>query len=59
MKAMSDDELNGLLDANGMIRFSYAELDRRVRALEESHRTFEQTLADVQARLERIESSTH
>lgn len=46
-------------ETQAMITFSHAELDRRVRALEESHRSVEQTLADVQARLERLETSTH
>lgn len=35
-----------------MIKFSHHELDRRVRALEE-------TVADLQSRVERLESSTH
>lgn len=42
-----------------MIKFSHAELDSRVRALEHSQRTVDRTLADMQARLERLESSTH
>jgi hypothetical protein len=46
-------------ETQAMIRFSHAELDRRVRALEDSHRTVEQTLADLQARLDRLEGSTH
>ena len=35
-----------------MIKFSHAELDRRIRTLEE-------VFADLQARVERLESSTH
>lgn len=35
-----------------MIKFSHAELDRRVRSLEES-------VSDLQTRVERLESSTH
>ncbi|HUP64046.1 MAG TPA: hypothetical protein VM557_02045 [Thermoanaerobaculia bacterium] len=42
-----------------MIRFSHAELDRRVRAIEESHRSLEDAVSDLQARVERLESSTH
>jgi uncharacterized protein YceH (UPF0502 family) len=42
----------GFSDTQAMIKFSHAELDRRVRALEEG-------LADVQARLDRLEGSTH
>jgi hypothetical protein len=34
-------------------------LHRRVRVLEETQRSVKQTLADVQARLERLETSTH
>jgi hypothetical protein len=54
-----DEMRRGFADTQAMIKFSHAELDRRVRALEESQRTVDQTLADVQARLERLESSTH
>lgn len=39
-------------DVRSMIRFSHHELDRRVRTLEE-------TVADLQSRVERLESSTH
>jgi SMC interacting uncharacterized protein involved in chromosome segregation len=46
-------------ETQAMIKFSHAELDRRVSALEESHRTVTETLADMQARLDRLESSTH
>lgn len=42
-----------------MIKFSHDELHRRVRALEETQHTVEQTLADMQARLERLEDPTH
>jgi chaperonin cofactor prefoldin len=42
-----------------MIKFSHAELDRRVRTLETDHRSLEETVANLQARLERLESSTH
>lgn len=44
---------------NSMIKFSHAELDRRMRALEESQRTLEESVSDLQARVERIEGSTH
>ena len=54
-----DEVRRGFTETQAMIKFSHAELDRRVRALEESQRTVDQTLADVQARLERLESSTH
>jgi hypothetical protein len=49
----------GFADTQAMIRFSHAELERRVRALEVKDRAVEETLADVQARLERLEASTH
>ena len=39
-------------ETQAMIKFSHAELDRRVRTLEED-------VADLQARVERLESSTH
>jgi uncharacterized protein YceH (UPF0502 family) len=48
-----DERMNrGFSDTQAMIKFSHAELDRRVRALEEG-------LADVHARLDRLEGSTH
>ena len=46
-------------EAQAMIKFSHAELDRRLRTLEDSHRALEETVTDLGARLERIESSTH
>jgi hypothetical protein len=42
----------GFADTQAMIKFSHAELDRRVRGLEEG-------FADLQARVERLEGSTH
>ena len=63
LRRMTHDQLKAMFDAanetQAMIKFSYAELDRRLSALEESHRTVTETLADVQARLERLESPTH
>ncbi len=56
----------GFAETQAMIKFSHAELDRRVRTLEqtqrtleESQRTFEEVLADLQTRVERLEGSTH
>lgn len=39
-------------ETQAMIKFSHAELDRRFRTLED-------TVADLQARVERLESTTH
>lgn len=39
-------------DVKSMIKFSHHELDRRLRTLEE-------TVSDLQARVERLESATH
>ena len=57
---------SGFAETQAMIKFSHAELDRRVttlevgqRALEVGQRTLEETVADLQARLERVESSAH
>ncbi|MBV8519151.1 MAG: hypothetical protein JO197_17280 [Acidobacteria bacterium] len=56
-----DDELSegprsesdaGFADERQTSRFSYAELDRRVRVLERA-------LVDLQSRVERLEASTH
>ncbi len=49
----------GFADTQAMIKFSHAELDRRVRALEGTQRTLEEGLTDLQARVERLEGSTH
>lgn len=42
----------GFAETQAMIKFSHAELDRRVAKLEEA-------FADLQARVERLESTTH
>ena len=42
----------GFADTQAMIKFSHAELDRRVRALEQS-------VGDLQVRVERLEATTH
>jgi chaperonin cofactor prefoldin len=43
---------SGFTETQAMIKFSHAELDRRVRTLEDG-------MADLQARVERLEQSTH
>lgn len=40
-----------------MIKFSHAEPDRRVRALEQTQRTLEESLTDLQTQVERLEFS--
>jgi hypothetical protein len=42
-----------------MIKFSHQELDRRITSLEESRRTMERVVTDLQARIDRLEGSTH
>ena len=42
----------GFAETQAMIKFSHAELDRRVRALEQS-------MAELQVRVERLETTTH
>lgn len=42
----------GFAETQAMIKFSHSELDRRVRSLEE-------IVSDLQARVERLETSTH
>lgn len=49
----------GFTETQAMIKFSHAELDRRVRTIEESQRTLEDALAALQSRVERLEGSTH
>lgn len=46
-------------ETQAMIKFSHAELDRRMRSLEESQRALEESLSDLQTRVERLEGSTH
>lgn len=46
-------------DTQAMIKFSHAELDRRVSALEQRQRTLEESSSDLQARVQRLESGTH
>jgi cell division protein ZapA (FtsZ GTPase activity inhibitor) len=43
---------HGFAETQAMIRFSHAELDRRVR-------TLEQAVSDLLTRVERLESTTH
>ena len=49
----------GFAETQAMIRFSYAELDRRVHDLEHARTTFEGSLAELQGRVERLEESEH
>ena len=49
----------GFADTQAMIKFSHAELDRRVRTVEENQRALEDALAALQSRVERLEGSTH
>lgn len=47
------------VETQAMIKFSHAEIDRRMRTLEESRRSLEDAVADLQARVDRLESSAH
>jgi hypothetical protein len=49
---MNQAMLSGFAETQAMIKFSHAELDRRVRLLEEG-------LSALQVRGEKLESSTH
>jgi hypothetical protein len=50
--SLEDKVDRGFAETQAMIKFSHAELDRRVKALEEGY-------SDLQARVERLESSIH
>jgi uncharacterized protein (UPF0335 family) len=50
--ALSSDIANEFNEVRSMIKFSHHELDRRLRTLED-------VVADLQSRVERLESSTH
>jgi chromosome segregation ATPase len=60
-KAASIEERmeHGFADTQAMIKFSHDQLATRVSALETSRRTLEENLAELQARVERLESSAH
>lgn len=46
-------------ETQAMIKFSHAELDRRISTLEQTQTRLGDALTDLQARVERLESSTH
>ncbi len=46
-------------ETQAMIKFSHAELARRVATLEKGQRALEETVTDLRARIDRIESGTH
>ena len=45
-------------ETQAMIKFSHAELDRRISMLEQTQNKLESALADLEARIERLEDST-
>jgi exonuclease VII large subunit len=49
---LREETAQGFADTQSMIKFSHAELDRRVTSLEQS-------VADLQARVGRLETNTH
>jgi len=48
----------GFAETQAMIRFSYAELDRRMKITEETLKTLEEKFANLQARIDRLETVT-
>ena len=48
----------GFADTQAMIKFSHAELDRRIHAVEEKARTLEESVHRLQARMDRLEAMT-
>lgn len=59
VNSLHEEMKRGFADTQAMIKFSHAELDRRVRTLEESHRSLEATIGGLSARIDRLENSTH
>jgi predicted RNase H-like nuclease (RuvC/YqgF family) len=66
---MTDEELKRLLEANAervekrfdtpaMIKFSYAELDRRVRSMEQTLVTLENRVTGLERRVDRLKEAT-
>jgi uncharacterized protein YukE len=49
----------GFAETQAMFKFSHAELDRRVSSLEERQEVLERSIQDLQARIDRLESTTH
>ncbi|HVT44295.1 MAG TPA: hypothetical protein VMT00_07885 [Thermoanaerobaculia bacterium] len=56
----------GFVETQAMIKFSHAELDRRIHAMEQAQRSLEETqrrleeiASELEARVERLESPTH
>jgi hypothetical protein len=49
---------SGFAETQAMIKFSHAELYRRVRALEQTASKLEEVMADLAARVERLETTT-
>jgi vacuolar-type H+-ATPase subunit D/Vma8 len=54
-----DEVRRGFAETQAMIKFSHAELDRRLVTLEHGHRTLEDKVDKLEERIDRIESSTH
>jgi hypothetical protein len=48
----------GFADTQAMIKFSHAELDRRVRYMEQMLQTLEDRFAGLQTRVDRLEEAT-
>ncbi|MEA2488941.1 MAG: hypothetical protein QOH21_733 [Acidobacteriota bacterium] len=46
-------------ETQAMLKFSHVDLDRRMRTLETSQSKLEDTVEDLQTRIERLEGSTH
>lgn len=56
--ALEDKIERTAADTQAMIKFSHAELDRRIHAMEERAQRLERAMADLEARIERLESPT-
>jgi len=48
----------GFADTQAMIKFSHAELDRRVRHMEQTMQTLEDRFVGLQTRVDRLEEAT-
>lgn len=57
--SIRDEMRRGFADTQAMIKFSHAELDRRVSTLEANQQTLERSVSDLRDRVERLESTTH
>ena len=56
---LRDEIRRSAAETQSMLKFSHSDLDRRVQSLEEAKSKHDDAIAQLEARVERIESTTH